>query len=110
MSCGGGFLVLLEISPGEWLEQGEICAYLQFTCACARAEPGLLSAAMLETARQGEDNEEVCLCVPDIIVSMQKCPLISGARIGFQACNVLKNPARSVSAPKIQQLHLKSLV
>lgn len=100
MSCGGGLPVLLEISPGEWLEQGEICAYLQFTCACARAEPGLLSAAMLETARQGEDNEEVCLCVLDIIVSVQKCSLIWGARTGFWACNPLKNAAWSVSASK----------
>lgn len=101
MSCGGGLPVLLEINPGEWLEQREICAYLQFTCACARAEPGLLSAATLETARQAEDNEEVCLCVPDVIVSIQKCPLVLGARIGFWACNLLKNPAWSVSASKI---------
>ena len=97
MGWDGGFPVLLEISPGGWLEQGEMCAYLQFTCACARAEPGLLSAAAV---RQGENNGKVCLSAPDLIVSVQECPLIWGARIGFGVCNSLENPAQPVSTSK----------
>lgn len=63
MGWDGGFPVLLEISPGERLGHGEICAYLQFTCACARAEPGLLSAATARgwKARRGQwESLSVC--------------------------------------------------
>lgn len=50
-----------------------------------------------EAGRQGKDNGEVCLSAPDLIVSVQKCPLLWGTRIGFGVCNSLKNLAWSVS-------------